>query len=214
MEKKGTMTGSPVSLIRLDNTHINDAAETLANAFWNYPLNRYFYPDDVEQKKMTVSRFRSVVKRCVLYGEAYSTSDYMEGVVLWLPSKQLDMNIWQRLRSGDIGKQMKESKRAKERVYTYHRYTHMLHRQLVPVDHMFLWVIGVASDFQGNGLSSRLIRPMLSRLDEQNIPCFVETHAEKNVPLYQHFGFTIVDESVIPGTSLTHWALLRDPAPE
>ncbi len=211
MEEK--MTGSPVSLIRLDNSHINDAAETLANAFWNYPLNRYFYPDDTEQKRMTVSGFRSVVKRSVLYGEAYSTSDYMEGVVLWLPSKQLDMNIWQRFRSGDIAKEMKESRGAKKRVRTFYRYTRMLHGQLVPDEHMFLWVIGVAPEFQGNGLSSRLMKPMLSRLDEQNLPCFVETHAENNVPLYQHFGFKIVDESIIPGASLQHWALLREPAP-
>lgn len=205
------VTDRPGKLLRLDSTHIDNAADVLASAFRDYPLNRYFYPDDAERARMTVSRFRSVVKRSVLYGEAYSTSDFMEGVVLWLPSRCLEMNLWQRLRCGDIGKQMRESRGARERVKIFYRYTHRLHRQLIQGEHMFLWVIGVAPDYQGNGLSSRLIGPMLSRLDDENLPCFVETHDEKNVLLYQHFGFKIVNESLVPDTSLKHWALLREP---
>jgi GNAT superfamily N-acetyltransferase len=206
------MTGNLTELVRLDSTHVNDAADTLASAFRDYPLNRYFYPDDVERERMTVSRFRTVVKRSVLYGEAYSTSDYMEGIVLWLPSKHLEMNLWQRLRCGDINKQIKESRGARYRVKTFYSYTQMLHNRLIPVDHMFLWVIGVTPDYQGNGLSSLLVKPMLSRLDGEKLPCFVETHDERNVPLYMHFGFEVVNESIIPDTSLKHWALMRRPA--
>jgi ribosomal protein S18 acetylase RimI-like enzyme len=206
------MTGNMVTLVKLNRTHVDDAADTLVSAFRDYPLNRYFYQDDAEREHMTVSRFRSVVKRSVLYGEAFSTSDYMEGVALWLPSRYLEMSLWQRLRCGDIGKQMKENRGARERVKTFYNFTHRLHRQLIAVEHMFLWVIGVMPDYQGNGLSSQLIKPMLSRFDDQKLACFVETHDEKNVPLYRHFGFRIVNESIIPGTTLKHWALMREPA--
>jgi ribosomal protein S18 acetylase RimI-like enzyme len=72
---------------------------------------------------------------------------------------------------------------------------------------MFLWIIGVRPEFQESGFSSRLIKPMLSRLSDEKVPCFLETHDEKNVSLYQHLGFDIVDESMIPGTSLKHWAM-------
>lgn len=195
------------SLVRLDTTHIDDAAKTLAQAFWDYPLNRYFYPDTSERERVALLRFKSAVRKSIFYGEAYATSDFLEGVALWLPSYCLEMNLWQRLRCGDVGRRIKLSKAAKEREKIFHDYAYSLHRQLVPEDHMFLWIIGVRPEFQKSGFSSRLIRPMLSRLGDERTPCFLETHDEKNVFLYQHLGFNIVDESVIPGTSLKHWAM-------
>jgi hypothetical protein len=46
-------------------------------------------------------------------------------------------------------------------------------------------------------------------MDTAGIPCYLETAEEQNVQLYEHFGFTVVDETTIPGTSLTNWAMLR-----
>jgi GNAT superfamily N-acetyltransferase len=195
------------TLVKLDSMHIDDAAGTLARAFWDYPLNRYFYPDTKEREQVALLRFKSAVRQSVFYGEAYATSDFMEGVALWLPSRYLEINFWQRIRCGDIGRRIKLSKASKEREKIFHSYAYPLHRQLVPEDHMFLWIIGVRPEFQKSGFSSRLIKPMLSRLSDEKSPCFLETHDEKNVSLYQHLGFNIIDESMIPGTSLKHWAM-------
>jgi ribosomal protein S18 acetylase RimI-like enzyme len=63
--------------------------------------------------------------------------------------------------------------------------------------------------FQGNGYASKLLRPMLKRLDEEVVPCYLETLEKHNVGLYEHFGFKVVDESNVPGTDLTNWAMLR-----
>ena len=195
------------ALVRLDGSHIDDAAGTLAQAFWDYPLNRYFYPDTAERERVALLRFKSAVRQSVFYGEAYATSDFLEGVALWLPSRYLELDFWQRLRCGDVGRRIKLSKATKEREKVFHNYAYPLHRQLVPEDHMFLWIIGVRPEFQKSGFSSRLIKPMLSRLSDERLSCFLETHDEKNVSLYQHLGFNIVDESRIPGTSLKHWAM-------
>jgi hypothetical protein len=72
---------------------------------------------------------------------------------------------------------------------------------------MFLWIIGVRPGSQKNGFSSRLIKPMLSRLSGEHLSCFLETHDEKNVSLYRHLGFDVINESMIPGTPLRHWAM-------
>ena len=39
----------------------------------------------------------------------------------------------------------------------------------------------------------------------------METLDEKNVSLYEHYDFKLLEESVIPGTPLTNWAMLREP---
>ena len=52
---------------------------------------------------------------------------------------------------------------------------------------------------------------MLSYIDEENLPCYLETDGEKNVSMYQHFGFAVVDEFVVPGTKDKVVAMLRKP---
>lgn len=51
---------------------------------------------------------------------------------------------------------------------------------------------------------------MLDRIDEAGLPCYLETLEEQNVRLYEHFGFVVAEESAIPGTNLTNWAMLRE----
>ena len=51
---------------------------------------------------------------------------------------------------------------------------------------------------------------MLDRIDEAGLPCYLETLEEQNVRLYEHFGFVVAEESAIPRTNLTNWAMLRE----
>jgi len=89
-------------------------------------------------------------------------------------------------------------------------YIDEVHGRLAPFKHWFLQAIGVDPQFQGRGCASKLLRPMLSRIDEENLPCYLETLETQNVRLYEHFGFKVIEESSVPGTSLTNWAMLRD----
>ena len=51
---------------------------------------------------------------------------------------------------------------------------------------------------------------MLSGVDEQGLPCCLETEKERNVSLYRHFDFKVIDEYVIPDTSVKLWIMLRE----
>ena len=55
------------------------------------------------------------------------------------------------------------------------------------------------------------MRPILARLDKEGQACYLETQDEKDVPIYLHFGFSVIDESTIPNTPIKNWALLRKP---
>jgi ribosomal protein S18 acetylase RimI-like enzyme len=70
--------------------------------------------------------------------------------------------------------------------------------------------IGIAPQFQGKGYANKLLRPMLSRIDDDGLPCYLETVDEQNVSFYEHFGFKIVDKSNVPETTLINWAMLRE----
>lgn len=75
---------------------------------------------------------------------------------------------------------------------------------------MFLSPVAVDPTYQGKGYASKLIRPMLNRLDHHNLPCFLQTVNEKNVGLYKHYGFEVVEETKLPKTDLIVWSMLRN----
>ena len=83
------------------------------------------------------------------------------------------------------------------------------HKRLAPFKHWYLQEIGVDPQFKGKGYAGKLLRPMFARIDEEGLPCYLETEDEKNVTLYEHFGFRMVEKSAIPETKLTSWAMLR-----
>lgn len=90
------------------------------------------------------------------------------------------------------------------------QYIDARHKALAPFRHWNLLFLGVCPDCQGQGYSSLLLRPMLRRIEEEALPCFLETMDASNVPRYQHFGFQVIEKSLVPGTELTTWAMLRD----
>ena len=53
------------------------------------------------------------------------------------------------------------------------------------------------------------MEPMLSSFDTEGMPCYLETLDRNNVPKYTRYGFELLEETPIPGTTLTIWAMLR-----
>jgi ribosomal protein S18 acetylase RimI-like enzyme len=74
-----------------------------------------------------------------------------------------------------------------------------------------LFNLSIKKSAQGKGLASKLMRPMLGFCDEEKMVAYLETNKEKNVSLYQHFGFQLKREEVIPKTTVMHYAMVRNP---
>jgi len=52
---------------------------------------------------------------------------------------------------------------------------------------------------------------MLRYIDEEDLPCYLETDGIKNISIYEHFGFKVVDEFVIPNMNEKVVAMIRQP---
>jgi ribosomal protein S18 acetylase RimI-like enzyme len=89
------------------------------------------------------------------------------------------------------------------------RFCIKIKRDYAQENHMYLAVLAVDPVYHGKGYASALIKPMLKRLDETRVPCYLKTHNPKNVSMYQHFGFKLVFEGNIPRTSSPIFALLK-----
>jgi len=58
----------------------------------------------------------------------------------------------------------------------------------------YLWFIGVEPDAQQKGIGSKLLRQLTLRFTVLNLPLYLETSTQKNIPWYQSFGFEIYNQ--------------------
>jgi len=196
-------------LLRLARKDRDAGAEVLGRAFTEYELLQYYFQDETKRHAVTVTFGLVALSVCLKYGEVYASSAKMEGVSAWLPPGKAPFGGWQIIRSVPLSVLFRFGRQGASRIQTYGRYIDDLHRKLVPYSHWYLQIIGVDPKYQGQGFASQLIKPMLERIDREHLPCFLETNIEKNVAIYQRFGFGVVSEDEIRGTELRSFAMLR-----
>ncbi|MHA2226866.1 MAG: GNAT family N-acetyltransferase [Candidatus Hodarchaeales archaeon] len=200
----------PNKLIRLTKDQVKPAARAVARAFQDYPLWISIFPDASERKQKSLpNMFEFLIRYGVLYGEVWATRN-LEGVALWLPPDKIHMSMIGMMRAGGLKIPFKVGMKNMSRVMTSMEFTTKVHDRLVTTRHWYLFILGVDTVHQGKGFAGALLRPMLARIDEEGLPSFLETHDEKNVPLYEHFGFTVIEKADILGLDVTNWAMLRE----
>jgi ribosomal protein S18 acetylase RimI-like enzyme len=203
------MADDSTGLLRLTMAEVKLAAEVLARAFQDYTVSVYFAPDEAERRKRQPFMFRSLVRSGVKYGEVYATSSKMEGVAVWFSPDSRRESFWDYIVSGQFLKQWLEGSVMLAMQKALAEYAAAVRARCVSSRHWYLQLLGVDPAYQGQGCAGRLLRPMLARADTEGVPCFLETQAEKNVALYEHFGFRVAEEGIIPGSSVKSWAMVR-----
>jgi GNAT superfamily N-acetyltransferase len=189
---------------------VKSASEVLARAFNDDPMLIRFVTEPGKRQKLLRSMFRMMLSHAVGHGEVYAASPQMEGIAIWLPSGLPDTTFWEALRGGGLMLPFRGGWRFMRRMKRDEDFIKSLRRKLAPTPHLYLAVLGVAPEFQGKGYASRLLRPVLKKLDAEKMPCYLETSVEEYVPLYRHFGFKVVHETEMPGSGSPMWAMLRD----
>ena len=89
-------------LVKLNMSHIKPAAGVLARAFRDYPIAKFVFSDTEDRAKIAAYMHRFVLSCCIRYGEAYATSERLEGIAAWLPPENSFTSMWQLIRSGAL----------------------------------------------------------------------------------------------------------------
>ena len=163
-----------------------------------------------ERERIAPCFFSLSVFNGIRYGGVYATSQDLEGIAVWLSPDNYPITPWRLLRSVPLSVILGFGIYGGSRMKSLGQYIDAVHNRLAPFKHWFLQAIGVDPQFQGSGYASKLLSPMLARIDEEGLPCYLETLEGQNVRLYEHFGFKVIEESNVPDTGLTNWAMLRD----
>ncbi len=189
----------------------NIISEVYSRAFHNDPLFTYFFPNEETRKNKSRYTFRFSVSYAIKNGTVTASSENFEGVGVWLHSDKIDFPILSVIRHGGLMLLLKQGISSVLRQLKVDAYMKSINKRYINGSYMYLFLLAVDTEFQSKGFSSKVLLPMLKELDSKKIPCYLDTNTEKNMQLYKRFGFKVIKYSIIPGTDVHHWAMLRDP---
>ena len=212
----GPSTG-PQELYFLQRGDIKKASNVLFDAFRDDPFFLYAFGAKHSDEALVGQMHRFTLRLGLRYGTVAAPTAVLEGIVIWLSPGHTAITPWRAVRTGILGFAITLLQNRMslgsfiERMAAFSSYSDQLHARHAHFPHWYLLAIGIADQFRGKGYASRLLRPMLARCDDEKLPCYLETHNERNLTFYQHFGFVVREEGKIPGSNTRQWALLRMP---
>jgi len=193
-----------VEPIKVSSKKHGRAIELLAEAFANDPMIKYVLSEKVRKY---VNRIYGVMFKTYLEkGSAYFDSSEMNGIILWIDSKEdPGLGVW--IRSGAL-KMLTFPGRSLNRLMKVGRAISRAHKKCIKEHHLHLIFIAVSPASQGRGIGKQLLSLLAHEADSKGLPCYLETQNPSNLGFYESFGFYVAKEIEI-SPELRSWSMVR-----
>lgn len=205
------MTGSIEGLYKVAKEDISKAAATFVDAFQHDPIWNTVFADYASEYNRARAVYETPVKYCLKYGSVYSISEKLEGVAAWVPGEFSNLPLWRVVRSGAALSGMKVGfKIAKQIMPIFKPIEKDRKENMKGKDYIYLFVLGVAQRYQGLGFGGKLLSALIAESKQSGKTLYLETETEKNVKLYEKFGFKLIKKTMLPVIDLPMWEMMRE----
>jgi ribosomal protein S18 acetylase RimI-like enzyme len=196
------------NLFRFDKTNIHLAGKVAAKAYFEADDFSYSSIDSSKQMEFLIKLMNLTYRISLKFGNVYAPTKNIEGVAAWLPHDKTNLSNWHYIRNGALSVIITAGKEGRKQLMRYSKLANEKHKQHANFPHMYLYNLAIDPKYQEKGYSSRLLKPMLAKLDENNLPCYLET-GERNISLYEHFGFEVIEQIDLPEFDSDVWLMMR-----
>jgi len=205
------MTGEGLVPHRLDRRRASEAAAVLVRAFAQDRVWQAVFGEETTPSQIQAG-FELPVVYCCRYGEVWATSPAVEGVAAWVPGRFARMTTWRLLCSRAILSGLRMGSRlGKKMGPIFQQLEEDRERHMTGRDYTLLEVFGVEPTRQGQGLGGGLLRALSDRCDREGLALYLDTETERNVCMYQRFGFRVLREITLPVVDMPAWEMIREP---
>ena len=157
--------------------------KTLTLAFSADPFVRFCYPSPVSYLAHFPSFAEALGGKAFTCGSAYHSGEYL-GTALWLPPGTLP--------DGKDVCEYLERTLDPIIINTGLAVLNQMDKNQPQEPHWYLSFIGVDVSHQGQGIGSKLLKPMIDKFDREECIAYLESTNAANIPLYERFGFSLV----------------------
>ena len=185
-------------------------AEVAADAYLDYPLHNWFTNGTYDAKASELL-MKVTLKTMTEDALIYADSEELNGFAVWLPFGFEGNKTLPFLKNGGLKLFLHSGVGFIGRLLTYEKYAMGLKKEFTDNYDWYLFNLSVKKDAQGKGIATKLMRPMLEFCDDERMVAYLETNKEVNVGIYQHYGFDLMKEELIPKTPVMHYAMVRRP---
>ena len=189
---------------------LDKLAEIAADAYQDYPLHNWFTGGKYDKKAskliMQIS-LKTMTEDAVIYAD----SEEMNGFAVWLPFGFTGGKALPFLINGGFELILHSGPGIIKKLLTYENYAMSLKKEFTDHYDWYLYNLSIKKEAQGKGIASKLMKPMLQFCDDEKMIAYLETNKESNVGLYNHYGFDLMKEELIPKTPVTHYSMVRQP---
>jgi len=179
----------------------------LARAFVRDPVLCHAEPDGARRAGWMVLLYGTFVR----YARAVGGVETVEGkaAALWLEN-ETQPPFWRGLLHGSLRVFFALGWRASWRCMRHEAWCAARVRALGLKRYGYVWFLGVDPVAQRHGLGRRALGAALAAMRaRRHEVCLLKTESRSNVDYYRALGFDLIDEAVVPATSIRYWLFRR-----
>jgi ribosomal protein S18 acetylase RimI-like enzyme len=180
-------------------------APALGRAFADDPIMQYLLPREQKRPKQMRTFFTHDSNRALEKGAVYTTdTDEAQGGAVWSAPGKWKVGgfelIGQLPMVAAFGRNVGRALSLLGRMEKAH-----------PTEpHWYLAILGTDPSYQGKGIGSALMQPILDRCDAEGLGAYLESSKESNILFYRRHGFDVTGEITTEGGP-SLWPMWRDP---
>ncbi len=183
---------------------VDALARTLARAFDDDPLTTWMFPDPRARHRALPPMFRALLREALAFDEVYTVASG-RAAAFWNPPGTFPLDWRANTRMG-----LTMARLMRHRLLDRAAGLLYFDRHHPSEPHWYLQMLGTEPQWQGKGIGSALLSPILERCDHTGERVYLEASKEKNIPFYARHGFAVTEEMQVP-RGPTMWAMWRDP---
>ena len=189
---------------------VDELIDVIGQAFSRSPdpLSDYVFELEPNALYFKERLFRSIGEACPPSALRQASSEEMQAISVWFPPSVTypDDDESELFDPAEF-----QSPETPERVEGMLRSIGVTIGKIGGGPQWYLHILATRPEHQGRGHTSPLMKSLFARADEEGLPCTLVC-PNHNIPVYEHFGFKVVDQTQFADSDMFIYNMRREPS--